>query len=579
MIQIGDMMMKTRRMSIKLKIMLVTGIMMILLTLFLGINFYNRLEKEMITMGIWQARASAAVAVKVIDPEQIAGLGAGDEDTDAYKSNRSSLLSIKDDCNVAFLYTLTTDGSSVYYGIDTDDKNTCAIGKEFATPYSELASVFSGEEYVQGYIDHTADGDLITVYKPVTDSAGKVVAVLGSDYDAANIVSSLDNTRNRIIQIGIGGIIIVMLLLNFVIGRTMRSVRLINEKLNELVHSEGDLTRKLEINSGDEMELMAQNVNELLGFIRGIMLGISDSASELNTSTNVVVTNLGSARQSVMDVSATMMQMSASMQETNASLEQISEAVSDIYQNIHNISQEAVDGDFQTEQIKDKAQAIYEKAGEEQRHVHDSTKEMAASVNEKLEKSKMVNQITLLTEKIIEITSQTNLLSLNASIEAARAGEAGKGFAVVANEIGKLAADSGQAAAQISQVSGEVITAVDELANETSKMLQFMDEVAVNGYGELLATSEDYRKDAENIHAMMERLSHDTETIKQVMDTIRENMSEVNIAVEESTKGIVDVSYSTSDFSNNIQDIEQKADVNKNITLQLETEVGRFKLN
>ena len=204
---------------------------------------------------------------------------------------------------------------------------------------------------------------------------------------------------------------------------------------------------------------------------------------------------------------------------------------------------------------------------------------MAASVSEKLEKSKMVNEITLLTDKIIEITSQTNLLSLNASIEAARAGEAGKGFAVVAVEIGKLAADSGEAATQISQVSGEVIIAVDELASETSKMLRFMDEVAVNGYGELLATSEDYRKDAENIHEMMERLSHDTETIKQVMDNIRENISEVNIAVEESTKGVVDVSDNTTEFSTNIQDIEQNADVNTNVAAQLEAEVGRFKLN
>lgn len=571
--------MKTRKLSIKLKIMLVTGIMMILLTLLLGINFYNRLAEDMIAMGIQQAKASAAVAVKVIDAEQIAGLGAGDEGTDAYKTNRSSLLSIKDDCNVAFLYTLTTDGSSVYYGIDTDDENTCAIGDKFAVSYSELASVFSGEEYVQDYIDYTTDGDLITVYKPITDADGKVVAVLGSDYDAANIVNSLDKSRTRIIQIGIIGIVIAMLLLNFVIGRTIKSVRLINKKLNELVHSEGDLTQKLEITSGDEMELMAGNVNELLGFIRGIMLGISDGAGELNTSTNVVVTNLGNARRSVVDVSETMLQMSASMQETTASLGQISEAVSDIYQNINNISKEAVDGDSQTEQIKDKAQEIYQKAGEEQRNVHDSTKEMAASVSEKLEKSKMVNEITLLTEKIIEITAQTNLLSLNASIEAARAGETGKGFAVVADEIGKLAADSGEAAAQISQVSGEVITAVDELASETSKMLRFMDEVAVNGYGELLTTSEDYRKDAENIHEMMERLSHDTETIQQVMDTIRENISEVNIAVEESTKGIVDVSDNTSQLSDNIRDIEQKADVNKNVAVQLEAEVGRFKLN
>lgn len=570
--------MKIRKLSIKTKIIFITSIMMVLLTLLLGINFYIRLEQDMIDMGIQQAKSSATVAVQLIDAKQIANLNTGDENTDIYKTNRSSLQNVKNDCNVAFLYTLTTDGNSVYYGIDTDENNTNAIGSAFETDYDELKTVFNGEEYVQDYIDHTDDGDLITVYKPIKDSSGKVVAILGSDYDASNIENSLKKSRIRIIQIGILGIIIAMILLNLVISQIVKSIRRINEKLYELVHSEGDLTRKLEITSGDEMELTAGNVNELLGYIHNIMSGISNGAGELNTSTDVVVSNLGNARQSVLDVSATMQQMSASMQETTASLGQISDAVTDIYQNINDISTEAKEGDSQTEQIKNKAQEVYKKAETEQKSVHENTKKLSDSVNKKLEKSKAVNEITILTDKIIEITAQTNLLSLNASIEAARAGEAGKGFAVVADEIGKLAADSGEAAAQISNVSTEVINAVDELASETTKMLRFLDDIAVNGYGELLSTSEDYRRDAEDIHNMMDRLSQSTETIRQSMDTIRINISEVNIAVEETAKGVTNISSSTSELSENIKDIEQKADINKNVASQLENEVGRFKL-
>lgn len=570
--------MKIRKLSIKTKIIFITSIMMVLLTLLLGINFCIRLEQDMIDMGIQQAKSSAAVAVQLIDAKQIANLNTGDENTDIYKTNRSSLQNVKNDYNVAFLYTLTTDGNSVYYGIDTDEINTNAIGAAFETDYDELKTVFNGEEYVQDYIDHTDDGDLITVYKPIKDSSGKVVAILGSDYDASNIENSLKNSRIRIIQIGILGIIIAMILLNLVISQIVKSIRRINEKLYELVHSEGDLTRKLEITSGDEMELTAGNVNELLGYIHNIMSGISNGAGELNTSTDVVVSNLGNARQSVLDVSATMQQMSASMQETTASLGQISDAVTDIYQNINDISTEAKEGDSQTEQIKNKAQEIYKKAETEQKSIHENTKKLSDSVNKKLEKSKAVNEITILTDKIIEITAQTNLLSLNASIEAARAGEAGKGFAVVADEIGKLAADSGEAAAQISNVSTEVINAVDELASETTKMLRFLDDIAVNGYGELLSTSEDYRRDAEDIHNMMDRLSQSTETIRQSMDTIRINISEVNIAVEETAKGVTNISSSTSELSENIKDIEQKADINKNVASQLENEVGRFKL-
>lgn len=78
---------------------------------------------------------------------------------------------------------------------------------------------------------------------------------------------------------------------------------------------------------------------------------------------------------------------------------------------------------------------------------------MAQKLNEKIEQSQAVQEIAQLTANIIEITDQTNLLALNASIEAARAGEAGKGFAVVADEIGKLAANSAEAAEQIQKVS------------------------------------------------------------------------------------------------------------------------------
>ena len=87
----------------------------------------------------------------------------------------------------------------------------------------------------------------------------------------------------------------------------------------------------------------------------------------------------------------------------------------------------------------------------------------AVTVNEKIERSKAVEEISELTTEIINITDQTNLLALNASIEAARAGEAGRGFAVVADEIGKLASNSAVAAGEIRRVSAEVISAVNEL--------------------------------------------------------------------------------------------------------------------
>lgn len=75
---------------------------------------------------------------------------------------------------MAFLYTLSTDGQNVYYGIDTDTtEEKATIGETFECSYEELKPTFAGEKYVQDYIDHTEDGELITVYLPIQDQQKK----------------------------------------------------------------------------------------------------------------------------------------------------------------------------------------------------------------------------------------------------------------------------------------------------------------------------------------------------------------------------------------------------------------------
>ena len=139
------------------------------------------------------------------------------------------------------------------------------------------------------------------------------------------------------------------------------------------------------------------------------------------------------------------------------------------------------------------------------------------------------------------------MLSLNASIEAARAGEAGRGFAVVADEIGKLAANSAETAAQIQKVSVEVVSAVNDLAKKAEEMLTFMDETAMAGYTKLLETSGSYRSDVGDMNQMMEHFANESEEIKNSIDQIKEAVSAVSIAVEESAKGVTNVTEMSVD--------------------------------
>jgi len=551
---------------------------MIGLFLLLGVSFYKSMEENMVSMGIEQAEIAAKVAVGQIDAS-VADLKPGDEGSPEYEGMLQELLDAKHTCSVAYLYTLSTDGSAVFYGIDTDEtENRSAIGETFEYRYEELRPVFEGEVYVQDYIDSTEDGDLITAYVPIRDEGNRVAAVLGSDYDASEIVERLGNIRVRMLQIGAAGVLIAIIILNLIVRTITRSLWTVNKKIYELVHNEGDLTQTLHVKTGDEMELMADNVNELLKYIREIMLRISDNSCKLNESTKIIFGNLKNAGGNIMEVSATMEQMSAAMEESTATLNQISESMEAVYTNINYISEQAETGNHYAEKIEEKADKVYHYAEEEQNNAHALVLELADSVNDKIRKSKSVEEINLLTENIISITGQTNLLALNASIEAARAGEAGKGFAVVADEIGKLASNSANTAAQIKQVSTQVISAVEGLALEAEKMLQFMEETAMEGYRKLLGSSQEYREDAQNIHGMMEKFAQDSEQLDQSVNKMKEALQAVSTAVEENAKGIVNVSEVSAQLTESMGDIENRADLNKKIGEQLEKEVGKFKL-
>lgn len=569
---------KTRKLSIRAKILLVASTIMVALVVLLGINFYNKIKMDMIQMGVDQAKTSATNAINQINKEKVSSIKIGDENTAVYQENQLLLKKVKEYGSIAHLYTLYTDGDKVYYGIDTEDNNTAAIGDVFKQNYEELKTVFEGKIYLQDFISQTDEGALITAYEPIIDSDGNITTILGSDYDASAIVSSLETARIQIIQIGGVGILIALVLLDLVINRMTKSIRVINQKLHELVHTEGDLTKTLVVKSGDEMEILADSVNELLDYIHKIMLGISDNSEQLHDSTNVVAGSLFSAERNMIDISSTMEEMGAAMEQTTTSLDQISGSISDVYKSVESIAMKTLEGNEYTEEIRNKANTVYSDAQIEQKEAREQAVEMVESVNEKIIKSKNVEEITILTEKILEITSQTNLLALNASIEAARAGEAGKGFSVVADEIGKLATDSADAATKIKKVSDEVVSAVDDLAGEAERMIQFMEETALKGFNELLTMSEQYHNDAENINDMMDELTHSSKSIKDSMDTIKVGIEEVDIAVEESTKGIINLSENFTEISASVKDIEDKADVNKEVAVQLQCEVQKFKI-
>lgn len=570
---------KVRKVGLRVKVLVPSIVIIMAIVGVMGTVSYYQMRNELESVAVEEAQVFAEMTVNIIDAEQVAQLKPGDDDSEIYQTLVEELRKIKQEYSIAYLFSLYSDGNNAYYGLDTDETEThCHIGDEFEKPYESVEKAFQGEKVVAQEISYYGTQPIISAYIPIKLADGTVVGVMGCDYDATKILERISSRRNFSITLGTIMEIISAVVMTLIIGSMLNALKKVNAKIYDIVNNEGDLTQHLDITTGDELELIATNVNSLISYIREIMKKISENAHTLEISSRNVAKSLDETGESVTDVSATMEEMSAAMEETAASLNQISETTQQVFLQVESIYTEAENGRSFSEQMKEAAIEIKNNALHSKEDASVRAQNMANAVNEKIEKSKAVEQIGELTANIIEITTQTNLLALNASIEAARAGEAGKGFAVVAEEIGKLAGNSAQAAEQIKQVSTAVIQAVNELAKEAAVMIEFMEHTAMNGYQKLMETSEDYQNNVGTMYKLMADFSQNADSLKVSMKNIAEAISTVDVAIEESTKGVVSVSETSVAITGNVTDIEGEAENNMEIAKELNNQVNKFKL-
>lgn len=567
------------RRSIRFKILLPASMIVIVACVLLGLTLYRHMEDGFVEMGIEQARMAASFAKEKVegDVEQISQLEAGDEDTEEYIRLKKALTEIKESGDMAYLYTLYAEDGVVYYGLDTDEEES-VIGDEFEDSYEELKSVFEGEDYVQDYIDYTEYGDLVTAYLPLKNQKGEVVVVLGCDYDASGVVQRLQTVRIRIFLLGGICLVIALFLLNVIAGNIRKRLILVSQKIYDIANNKGDLTQRLKIHTKDELGLMAEDVNSMLEYICDVMRSISQNSDEVRFSSEKVAKKVSEGESNLAGISASMEQMSSGMEETTAATGQITESVTDSFHALEVLTDRAKEGNQFAEKIQNEAEGMRQKAIGERDAAKESMEAIIENVKNKIEQSKSVKQIEVLTGKILDITRQTNLLALNASIEAARAGEAGSGFAVVAQEISELAADSANVASQITQVSNDVTNVVDDLAKEAEHMVVFMNKTAVEGYQELVEVSENYHQEADKFKEIMMHFETKSDKVRHNMKKVERMINDVNASIEESTQGVYSITEDTQKLSENMGEIENEADANLSVAEKLTGQVNKFTL-
>ena len=569
--------MKVRKISISLKLVIGVLVVFLLSDLCIGLIIYNRSKALLETQIKDNAMNIASCAAASIDPALFVTVEPGDEEgSENYETIRSALTVFYDNAGVEYVYSIKESDNGVVYVVDSDPEDPGLPGDEFESDDDTLLAL-SGSKVVnkEPYTDKW--GTHISAYSPIFDGntvVGAAVVDISMDWIKEQTAALFKMIiLICIIIMAIGTVIL------FVVTRLLtRKLKNLNDKIVDLTRGDGDLTKTIELKTGDELEVIADNVNDLISFIRYMMVKIKNDSGRLNETSSDIADNVRGAKSDAQSISNTMTDMSSTMEETSASLNEINELMSQITTSFDDIAKEIDGGRSFSHEVKGAAEKTGQTAEEERTVTKTKVNDMADSVNDKIERSKAVSRIEDLTKNIIAIANQTNLLALNASIEAARAGEAGKGFAVVATEIGELANNSQTAASEIQAVSSEVISSVNELAKEAQELLTFVNETTMEGFDDLVRISDEYKGSAEKIDEMMARFSEAFEQIRNNIDSIKSSTDAVNTAVEDAANGVSETAERSIEMTNNMSRIDESVASSSGIAGELSEEVGKFKL-
>lgn len=570
--------MKTRKMKLRTKIMLSVFVCIIgVISVISFLNYIilvNRLELNYGEKALLTAEAAAGF----FDQNLLAQLKSDTRDGDAdYLAVQKYLQEMRDAWGVKNIYIVSYDGMSMRYGVDADNTATHAtFGSVFEGNYEHMRPALNGTPFAEDEINNTRSGKVITAYVPLSNDAG-TVSLLVCDYDASSIDSQLRAITILMFAVAGFAFVIACAVVYAIICLNLRGLNSVNEKIYELANRDGDLTYKLDIHSGDELELVADNVNSLLERIRTLIVSIAENSKLLTEGSDRMNASVLSANDSVQSISATMEEMSAGSQETSASMMQITEEIERVRELINEMA--AVSG----EQM-DTANGIIRKVADLQIEMeHERTlgaQRVADAVNgikEKVEAAKQVKEIAGMTEEILNIAGQTNLLALNASIEAARAGEAGRGFAVVADEIRSLADSSRGTANRIQVVSESVVTSVNDLVESVNHMADFVQKQNAEGHDTQIKLASDYEQDVKGLSDAIQKLDDASNMIQSSVNSISESASSINIAVEETAKGITSTATSSSEILTEVQSVRDNVDITRGVTEDLRKQVNKFK--
>ena len=474
---------------------------------------------------------------------------------------------------------------------------------EFEALIDSDAEMASFQEFKEGYVNYMAVYDTVIENslkgdtEAAVDTLNNVTASLGSI-----LTSELDNlaTMNKenlqsavFHQTEVYNQVVRFIIIMFVVGIVVliftiwvsqkwcvNRLGFLTNQMLEIVAAieanQGDLTMRVRCLAKDEIGRLAMGINSFIETLQGVMGHINTSSGQLDSIVKLVSDKVSMANDNSYDISSVMEELSASMEEVASSLSNIRENITVVDDNIIELSDTSQGMYDYATGMQKRAEELEQSAVANRQNTSNVVNEIIEQLKKAIEDSKSVDRVNDLTNEILSISSQTNLLSLNASIEAARAGEAGRGFAVVADEISQLANSSKEAANNIQAINNMVVAAVNELIKNANTIVDYTNETILPDYDGFVNAGKQYNEDAVHINEIVSRFNDMSAHLKQLMESITESINGINTAVDESTNSTTNVAANTSDLVRDIGEIANAMDDNRQIAGTLTEEADRF---
>lgn len=420
---------------------------------------------------------------------------------------------------------------------------------------------------------YTENGDAkIIAYSPIM-SLGWSVALVTNQKEVLSGLTKLEILDFVIVTLAI---LIMSVVGYIVIYRAIKPIEKMVKLTKEI--SDGNLTKKIDIKSNDEIGMLANNFNHMIENMSMLISDVKELSDVVDASTKDMVNSSNTAGNVAEQIADTINEISKGASYQAESAQKGNEMVktfTDGLKEIETNSIESVELTGNTFNAVEEGVTSIELQKDKMQQNITASKNVESAVTKLSEKSKQIGNII---EVITSISEQTNLLALNAAIEAARAGEAGKGFSVVADEVRKLAEQSKDSADKISQIIKEIQLFVDKAVKEigiAAATRQEQEEAIFNTTNKF----KDIEGSISKLKNKIYQVSKSVDGLSVNAESVKENIENITSVVQQNAASTEEAAASTEYQATSIKNISTSVNGLVNVVERLKEAIGKFKID